>query len=127
MSIVAALDSGAIIALANGKREVLAMIRTMIRSGHLFVVAAPVLAETLRGTPKTDAAIHQWLKAFSVEPTTKEIAMRAGQLLGAVRSKETVDALIVATARARSAALLVTGDLAHMAPLVDGSMEILVI
>lgn len=42
--------------------------------------------------------MHRLLRAFRVEPVSEEIGRAAGELLGRTRRKDTVDAVVVATA-----------------------------
>jgi predicted nucleic acid-binding protein len=125
MSTIVALDTGAILGLAHYKRDIVALIKGLMDNQHFMVVPAPVLAETLRGTPATDANIHKWLKAFTVAPINGEIAKAAGYLIGRTRTNHTVDAMIVAAAVALGATTLVTGDLLDMQRLAGSSLELL--
>lgn len=121
------VDSGALLALAKGKREAVALMKKMQTYGAYFVVPAPVLAETLRGSQRNDAAIFYWLRAFEVEPTTAAIARTAGEILGACRSKSTVDAIVVATARICGASEIITSDPKDIRTLVDRTVGILAV
>ena len=62
-------------------------------------VSAVTLAETLRGRP-ADAGVHRILKSASVVPVTSELGRAAGELLGATRRADTVDAIVAVTAQA---------------------------
>lgn len=61
------------------------------------MVSAVTLTEVLRGH-RRDAAVHLVLKACRVAPVTEQVGRAAGELLGRTGRKDTVDALVVATA-----------------------------
>jgi predicted nucleic acid-binding protein len=104
-----ALDSGALIAAEKDAR-VEAVIRRWLRAGARIVIPAPAIAESVRGGPR-DAAINRLVNAVgAVVDTTEAIAREAGSRLGAYRSSQTVDALIVATAEACGATDILTSD-----------------
>lgn len=105
------LDSGALI-LAEKNPGVEAIIRKWLLEGSAFFIAAPVLAEVLRGTPN-DAIANRLIKTIgTVAPTTETIARDAGALLDGMRNTRTmtVDALVVATAKAHNATDILTTD-----------------
>lgn len=104
------LDSGAVIALARGDQRARAF---LIRALELRVpveIPVVVLAETVRGGPR-DAPVHRVLKAVGSVPEAREAHGRtAGHLLGAARSSDTVDALVVAHAVEGRGGHILTGD-----------------
>lgn len=110
---IAALDSGAVIALANNDRPAMTLLKALAQERALLIVPAPVLAEVLRGG-RADAAVHRILKKYadSLVPTSAAAATKAGQILGEAKAPPTmtVDALIGATALERGATDLLTGD-----------------
>jgi predicted nucleic acid-binding protein len=61
------------------------------------VVSAVTLAETLRGQ-RRDARVHGVLGGCRIEPVSTEVGRAAGELLGRTRRKDTVDAVVAATA-----------------------------
>jgi predicted nucleic acid-binding protein len=78
--------------------------------GAMVEIPVVVLAETLRGGPR-DAPVNRVLKAVGPVPEAREAHGRiAGQLLGAVRSSSTIDALVVAHAVEAGGAHILTGD-----------------
>ena len=113
------LDSEAVNALANPTergaltQRARAIARVAHERGVLVRVPAPVLAEVCRG-PRFDAAVNQLLArgAIRVADLTREIAQRAGALLGRARmsSASAVDAFVVATALDFEASVIATGD-----------------
>jgi hypothetical protein len=70
-----------------------------------------VVAETVRGNGPRDAPVNLVLVQTEPRyPLTEAIARVAGHLLGAARSSETVDALIVAEALDCSPSVIWTSD-----------------
>ncbi|MDQ2680563.1 MAG: PIN domain-containing protein [Candidatus Eremiobacteraeota bacterium] len=124
MNNVVALDSGAVLALAASERDAVTLIKGLANGGAFFVVPAPVLTETLRGTPGTDVAINRVLKTLEAVPVSIEAAVAAGKNLGRTRSASTVDAMIIATAIERGASAIVTGDPVDIAALSGGKLTI---
>lgn len=115
------LDSGAILGLARGNRTLRAFVTKADQRGDTFVVPMVVLAETVRGSGPRDAPINMTLAQFEPHPPLVEATARlAGALLAAARSNSTIDALVVAEAINRQPSLLVTSDVADLAPLLDG-------
>lgn len=110
---IAALDSGALIALSRADRSTIALLKALREERTLLIIPAPVLAEVLRGN-RTDAAVHRILNCYSDEivPTNAEAAKLAGALMGGAgaSSTMTMDALIGATALEYNATDLVTAD-----------------
>ncbi len=104
------LDSGVLIQAEKDQR-VEAVIRKWLSQGATFLIAAPSLTETLRGTPR-DAAAQRLINAVGrIEPLSETIASYAGTLLaGRHRGNLTVDAMIVATAVAHNASDIFTTD-----------------
>ncbi|MFI5053225.1 MAG: PIN domain-containing protein [Acidimicrobiia bacterium] len=104
------LDSGAVIALARSEQRALAFLRRAIELDADVVIPVVVLAETLRGG-RTDAAVHRALnRVGEIEPTHPDVGRVAGRLLGASRSNDTVDAMVVAEAVVRGGGQLLTSD-----------------
>ncbi|HVT59068.1 MAG TPA: PIN domain-containing protein [Thermoanaerobaculia bacterium] len=104
------LDSGAVIALARGDQRARAFLARALELGAPVAIPVVVLAETVRGGPR-DAPVNRVLRAVGSVPEAREVHGRiAGELLGAARSAETVDALVVAHAVAAGGAHILTGD-----------------
>jgi predicted nucleic acid-binding protein len=104
------LDSGAVIALARGDARARAFLARALELQAEVEIPVVVLAETIRGSPR-DAPVHRVLKAVGSVAEAREIHGRtAGQLLGAARSAETVDAIVVAHAVVAGGAHVLTGD-----------------
>lgn len=110
---IVALDSGAVIALANNDRTTMTVLKEILAERTLVIIPAPVLAEVLRGR-SGDAAVHRILNkwAHDLVPTSADAATRAGKILGHAGAPPTltIDALIDATALEHGAADLLTSD-----------------
>lgn len=104
------LDSGAVSALSSGEQRARAFLARALELGAPVEVPVVVVAETLRGSPR-DAPVHRVLKAVGAVPDARETHGRtAGRLLGAARSSDTADALVVAQAVEAGGAQILTGD-----------------
>jgi predicted nucleic acid-binding protein len=104
------LDSGAVIALAQGNHRARAFLARALELKARVEVPVAVVAETVRGGPR-DAPVNRVLKAVSAVPEAREVHGRiAGELLGAARSSATIDALVVAHAVAAGEAHVLTAD-----------------
>lgn len=104
------LDAGAVIALARGEPRARAFLARALELGAPVEVPVVVVAETLRGS-RRDAPVHRVLKAVGSVPEAREAhGRRAGRLLGAARSDETIDALVVAQAVEAGGAQVLTVD-----------------
>ena len=117
-----ALDSSAVIVLASGNAKLRATIRAASEMGALIFVPAPVLAETLRGTPQ-DAPINQVIKTFDVVPTSEGAARLAGGMLRGRHPSLTIDALICATALDYQADAIFTQDVDDHERLLGGAVR----
>ncbi len=104
------LDSGAVIALARGDARARAFVARALELQAQVEIPVVVLAETVRGGPR-DAPVNRVLKAVGSVAEAREVHGRiAGQLLGAARSAETMDALVLAHAVEAGGAHVLTGD-----------------
>jgi predicted nucleic acid-binding protein len=114
------LDSQSLSEAASGAPVLRALVRRARQAGVPVVVSAVTLAEVLRGH-RRDAAVHLFLKGCRLEPVSAAIGRAAGDLLGRTRRKDTVDAVIVATAMTLPAPVLVlTSDPGDLALLTEG-------
>lgn len=115
------LDSEALSAIAHGPRRrrdrVRALVGEMRRRDMPVGTVAAVLAEVVRGR-RRDAAVFAGLRRERVEvhPVDSRVGVRAGQLLGAVRSgsEHAVDAFVVAVADLAGGAVVATVDITDM-------------
>jgi predicted nucleic acid-binding protein len=100
------LDSDGISKAARGDRATGVALAAARRVRIPVVVSAVTLAEVLRGHPR-DAAVYLLLKGCRVEPVSTAVGRAAGELLGRTGRKDTVDAVVVATAATLPAPVLV--------------------
>lgn len=122
--IILALDSGALI-LADKDPRVEAMIRKWLREGARLLIAAPSIAEVIRGCPK-DAAANRLIKAVNnVANTSEAISRDAGARLGSKRSSATIDAIVVATAEAYRATDILSTDPADVRDLASSHINVI--
>jgi predicted nucleic acid-binding protein len=105
------LDSGGVLALAADDQNARAVLTLAVRRGVPVIVPAPVVTETVRGTPR-DAPVNRVINAVGeVVPVDERLARFAGALIGSTRSHAgAVDALVVATATAAGGGVVLTSD-----------------
>lgn len=121
------LDSGAIIALAGNDVKVRALVSAAVRAGARVLVPAVVVAETFRGRGPRDARVNRALAAADSYLATDEPAARtAGALLGAARSSEAIDALVVAAAIHAGGGRILTADPDDLGKLSAGRADVVV-
>jgi hypothetical protein len=97
--------------------------------GRRVVTSAAILAEALRGTQR-DAAVYRVLNGVVVEPVTRAVGEKAGQLIGEARlgSGQAVDAILVATALAEAGPVVIaTSDPGDLKALVGGEKRVAVV
>ncbi len=119
-----ALDSGAVIALARGKRTIRALLQEASLSGVQFFIPAPVLTEVLRGVPQ-DAAINRVVNVYEVLPSGERAARLAGAMLRDRSPALAMDALISATALNHSADAIWTQDVEDHEALARGLLRVI--
>ena len=119
------LDAGAVIALAQGDVRVSGFIALAIDEGAKVFVPAVAVAETVRGRGPREAAVNRVIGAADSVLTTDEASARtAGEILGATRSRSTIDALVVATAIHAGGARILTSDPQDLRRLSEGRQEL---
>ncbi len=113
------LDTGGLLAWAYGDAFVRAAILEAGRRAVLVVAPAVVIAQAIRGGP-ADAPINQALKRVGeFTPVTPTLARQAGLLLGATRTTDVVDALVVAEALRILPSVILTSDPSDIRLLVQ--------
>jgi hypothetical protein len=116
------LDSGALGALASDDARMRPLLANIVRDGGFICVPAVALAECY-GDSRHNARYDRALKALGgadrvVANTTTKIAKEAGRIMRAAGMKETIDAIVVATAASSPMrATIVTGDESHVEDL----------
>lgn len=120
------LDTGAVLGFIHGNSRVAAAIRVAHDRGDEIVVPSVVVAQSIRGGPR-DAPIHRLLHSVFVSFIGLRLARRAGDLLGASRTSDAADALIVADALRSLPAVILTSDPDHMRRLADGQGSVRIV
>jgi predicted nucleic acid-binding protein len=99
------------------------LVRAFILAAQLsrtpVVVSAITLTETLRGH-RRDARVHGVLGGCRIEPVSAEVGRAAGELLGRTGRKDTVDAVVAATAaRLPGSVRVLTSDPSDLGALTE--------
>jgi hypothetical protein len=92
------LDAGALIAIDRDDRIVYQKIKKALRAGDPVRSNASVVAQVWRNGAK-QARLARALRLITIEPITPEDGVRAGELLGATRTKDVVDATVALLAK----------------------------
>lgn len=121
-------DAGALVAAEKGSRRLLLLHAEALASGREITVPSPVLAQVWRGDAR-QVRLARVLRGCQVVPTDGEIAKQAGVLLGRSGTRDAVDAIVVATAWARRAAVVTSdpGDLRELTETAQTSGHRIVI
>lgn len=127
------LDSEALSSIAHGpasrRDKVRALIARMRDRNLPVTVAAPVLAEVIRGRA-ADAGVFAALgrERVDVRPVDRAVGVRAGQLLGRARagSELAVDAFTVAIADLAGGAIIASADVHDLRMLASGVRDVIV-
>jgi hypothetical protein len=100
------LDTGALVAIDKGSREVWALLKAAHQEGLLLTVEAAALAQAWRSDSVQIAGV---LKFSACQSLTPERARRVGVLLGQTKTRDIVDATVALGAIDRGDAI-VTSD-----------------
>lgn len=95
------LDSGALIALERGDKRIMALLREALAQGRTFRVPAGVVGQTWRNG-RVQVRLARFLRSEEVEilPLDDELARTCGELCGAAKATDIIDASVVMAARA---------------------------
>lgn len=110
------LDAGALIAADRGDRELIATLAVLQQRGQLPVIPTAVVAQAWRAPSRR--RLSALLDASEIAPTTRSRAQRAGELLARTKTKDSVDAVVVAIAAERGDRIL-TSDPHDLQRLAD--------
>ena len=88
------LDAGALIAIDRGDRHVLARVEDADKAGDPVRTNAMAVAQVWRDGKGRQARLARALREITVEPITREDGMQAGELLGASRMRDAIDASV---------------------------------
>jgi predicted nucleic acid-binding protein len=127
------LDSEALAALAHGpssrRDKVRALVIEMRARDLPVATVASTLAEVVRGRP-ADAGVFSRLRRERVEvhPVDSRVGVRAGQLLGRIRSgsEAAVDAFTVAVADLAGGAVIATTDPRDLARIATYATRVVI-
>ena len=92
------LDAGALVALERGDRDVHKDIQDALRVGNPVRTNPNVVAQAWRNGAR-QARLAKALRRVTIVPITPEDGYRAGELLGATRTKDVVDATVALLAK----------------------------
>lgn len=92
------LDAGAFVAIDRGDRAMRMKVQTALRAGLPVRTNANVVAQVWRNGAR-QARLARALHDVTVEPITREDGFRAGELMGATRTKDVVDATVALLAK----------------------------
>jgi hypothetical protein len=112
------LDAGALVAIDRDDRDVHKKIRDAQRLGLPVRTNPMVLAQAWRNGSR-QARLVRVLRGVQVVPITREDGERAGELLGAARTDDPIDATVVLLARAGDQIL--TSDLGDLRALAEAA------
>jgi hypothetical protein len=112
------LDAGALVAIDRGNRAVNDKIKRALRSGQPVRTNPNAVAQVWRDGAK-QARLARALRGITVEPITREDGYRAGELLGATRTKDVVDATVALLAK--SGDEVYTSDLSDLRKLCEAT------
>ncbi|MGH3252999.1 MAG: hypothetical protein ACRDOI_43245 [Trebonia sp.] len=92
------LDAGALIAVDRGDHDLHDKIQDALRTGTPVRTNPNAVAQVWRNGAK-QARLARLLRSVKIEPVTREDGYRAGELLGATRTKDVVDATVALLAK----------------------------
>ena len=110
------LDAGALVAIERKDRDVRSLIERSRLRGTAAVTSAGVVAQVWRGGPR-QANLARVLGSIEVRALDHATGRRAGELLGATRTRDVVDAHVAMLARNED--ILLTSDMNDMSRLLD--------
>jgi hypothetical protein len=104
------LDTGALIALDRGDRRMIALLDRALAQRRNFRIPAGVVGQAWRDGA-TQVALARFLRTSEVEivPLNEQLSRSCGELCGATRTSDVIDASVVILARERRDSI-VTSD-----------------
>jgi hypothetical protein len=109
------LDSGALVALERNDRAMWVRLKTALIDETEVVSHGGVIGQVWRSGGPRQALLARALGSVDVRPLDEALGRAAGSLLARTRSRDVIDAAVVAMAR--SGDVILTSDLADLAPL----------
>ena len=94
------LDTGALIALDRGNKRMIALLSEALGQGSVFRVPSGVVGQAWRDG-RVQVTLARFLRSEEVEivPLDAELARACGELCGATKTSDVVDASVVILAR----------------------------
>jgi predicted nucleic acid-binding protein len=104
------LDTGALIALERGDKRMIALLHRALAQRRAFRVPSGVVGQAWRNG-RVQVTLARFLRSEEVEivPLDDQLARSCGELCGAARASDVIDASVVMLAREWQA-LIVTSD-----------------
>lgn len=120
------LDAGALIAFERNDRTLVALLKRAMELGHSFAVPAGVVGQAWRDG-RSQARLARLLRSAEVEiePLSDRGAREAGQLCGASKTSDVIDASVVLCGKRRGHRV-VTSDPSDLRRL-DASLPLIVV
>ncbi len=113
------LDAGALIALDRGDKRMIALLQRALAQGRAFRVPAGVVGQAWRDG-RVQVTLARFLRSQEVEiiPLDEELARSCGELCGASKTSDIIDASVVILARDRRDAIITSdpNDLKRLDP-----------
>lgn len=113
------MDAGALIALDRGDKRVIALLQRALAQGRAFRVPAGVVGQAWRDG-RVQVTLARFLRSQEVEiiPLDEELARSCGELCGATKASDIIDASVVILARHRGDAIITSdpNDLRRLDP-----------
>jgi len=96
------LDTGALIALDRGDKRMIALLHQAVAQGCAFRVPSAVLGQAWRDG-RVQVTLARFLRSTEVEIISldEQLARACGELFGAAKTSDIIDASVVILARAR--------------------------
>ena len=113
------LDAGALVAVEQGNRAMIARLRAAQQHGLDLRSNAMVVAQVWRDRHGRQAGLAQMLRAVDVRAVSPDDGRRAGVLLGMTGTSDPVDATVVLLASAGDR--IVTSDPQDLAALAEAA------
>jgi len=120
------LDTGALIAFERNDRKLVGLLKRALELGHAFAVPAGVVGQAWRdGSRQARLARLLGSVEVSIEPLSDRRAREAGQLCGATKTRDVIDASVVLCGKQRGHCI-VTSDPDDLRRL-DASVSLIVV
>jgi hypothetical protein len=117
MSLV--LDAGALIAVERADRDVAALIKQELLAGRTPITHGGIVGQVWRGGIGRQANLARLMPALEIIPIDENLGRQAGVLLGAARTTDVIDAVLVLLAE--DGDFVLTSDPDEIEPLAKAS------